>query len=124
MVNNKKLKHCTCFFTKRQSGQAMTEYVIVLVTLVGLAATTPLIDELSNLKEAIQSKNRGYAYGISLSDYLNSENANDYVVGAWPILTDIDGIISIDPKIYFKSPSLSIESNFKIDFSEIFKEFF
>jgi len=63
----------------QQSGQSMVEYVVVLTALLGVYVATPLMDEIANLETAINNKNQGYAYAISLSDYLDSEDINDLI---------------------------------------------
>lgn len=84
MVNRKKMqfKH-----RGRQQGQSMTEYIIVLAAILGLYALTPMKDEISNLETAINNKSKGYAYGISLSDYPDAENVND-LINHYPALSD------------------------------------
>ncbi len=65
----------------------MTEYIIVLAAILGLYALTPMKDEISNLETAINNKSKGYAYGISLSDYPDAENVND-LINHYPALSD------------------------------------
>ncbi|MBF0265292.1 MAG: hypothetical protein HQL46_08465 [Gammaproteobacteria bacterium] len=61
----------------KQLGQSMVEYVVVLMTLIGLAAATNLVDAVADLGKAISYKNHGYAYAISLSDYPDAEELKD-----------------------------------------------
>jgi len=72
-----------------QHGQGMTEYIIVLTALIGLAATTPLMEELDNLRTAINQKNNGYAYALSLSDYPDEEDITELLS---PIQEKLDAI--------------------------------
>ncbi|MCW8928689.1 MAG: hypothetical protein OQL19_00440 [Gammaproteobacteria bacterium] len=57
----------------------MVEYIVVITALLGVYVSTPLMDEMANLETAMNNKNKGYAYAISLSDYLDSEDINDLI---------------------------------------------
>ncbi len=61
----------------KQLGQSMTEYVIVLTAMLGMYVATPLVDEMAKLETAFNNKNKGYAYALSLSDFLDSEDINE-----------------------------------------------
>jgi hypothetical protein len=55
----------------------MTEYVIVLTAMLGMYVATPLVDEVAKLENAFNNKNKGYAYALSLSDFIDSEDINE-----------------------------------------------
>jgi hypothetical protein len=66
---------------KYTTGQAMVEYVIVLValTLAVLAVgdgdfSTPEDGNIDELRQAVDFRYRGYTYAVSLSEYPESED--------------------------------------------------
>ncbi len=64
---------------KKQSGQAMAEYIVVIASLVMLYNVTPVRDGVVDLENAINNKAKGYSYGISLSDYPDAESLQDLI---------------------------------------------
>lgn len=65
---------------RRQKGQSMTEYTVVLVFGVLALTTGPSGDVMQDLVEVMKKNYSGYSYAISLSEPPDYDNANDYAI--------------------------------------------
>jgi len=111
---------------KKQIGQSMVEYVVVLTTLVGVGAATNIFDEIENLGQAISHKNHGFSYAISLSDYPDAEELKDLSPEAAEQVEKLQSTFdAIDGYTSFEIPSgINLDGMPDIDFNDIMSSFF
>ncbi len=79
-------------FPRRQWGQSMTEYTVVLVFGVLALTTGPSGDVMQELVQVIKQNYSGYSYAISLSEPPDYDNAEAYAIA-------LDGHGLDDPEI-------------------------
>lgn len=66
--------------SRRQSGQSMVEYTVVLVFGVLALTTGPSGDAIQDLMDVIKENYRGYSYGMSLSEAPDFDSAAEYAL--------------------------------------------
>lgn len=67
---------------KRQQGQAMAEYVVVLMFGVMVLTMGPGGDILLDLLAVLNDNYQGYSYAASLSDMPQYDNLGEYILDA------------------------------------------
>ena len=63
---------------RQQLGQSMIEYTIVISFGILTLSSTPMKDAIAKLMETVRQNYTGYSFAISLSDYPDSDSANNY----------------------------------------------
>jgi len=63
---------------RRQLGQSMVEYTVVIMFGILTLSSSPMRDAVATLMDSIRQNYEGYSFALSLSDYPDSDTAQNY----------------------------------------------